>query len=1158
MRISKWIHFAVPVVVCLIMLGIAIPLAAQEYRGRVQGNVTDPTQAAVVAAKVTLKNVNTGIESVRETDAAGFYRFDFVQPGIYTVAVEAAGFNRFVQENVTVVTAGDITVNAPLVVGGVTETVTVSEVVAAVQFNTSTMTTTVQGTMLKDLPVLARNPFTLALLNPAVVNQYWDVSHRNPFYMWSNSGLDVGGSTAGKNDQLLDGVPTGVAARGSYNSPMDAVQEVVVQQNAVDAEYGFSAGGVLNLSMKSGTNDYHGSAYWFGRNPVFNAVVDPITRTESVVKNNIWGGTIGNPIKKNKLFNFFVYEQWRATQPSSNVSTVPTDLERAGDFSQTLTPQGTLRVIYDPFTTVFDPLTSTVTRQPFGGNKIPQQMIDPTGRKIINDLWKPNRAGDDASGVNNFKTAYAWWLHYWNISDRVDYNASDKLRMYWRYSRFETRLDNPNWGGTRAVRSDNGGLMDALNASADAIYMISPSTTLNLRMGVTYAEDDYDSAWAQVGSGVWAELFPTKWYEPVIGVLPGIYYPNFNFSGNGGASSGISGWWLVRERQYNGQANLTHTRGMHNLKFGFQVRHSYGKNGLPGPGGFSFNSVETGSSWIGYNAAQSGSQFATALLGVVSSGNANIVPMWDHHLNQFGFYVQDDIKLTRNVTLNLGGRFEIETAPKDVKDFMFTRYLDLTSPIPELQGVNLPPEVTAITQTQPKFNGAWVFTDAENPRTFPTLYQFLPRIGVAVRLSDKMSFRAGYARYATPIRSVYTEGWDIPKEGYSSSSYTLDPLQGVPRTLISDPFPASNPLRLPTEKSLGRYTQLGTSGHWFNQDTTAPKNDRFNLSIQRQLPMNFLFDGTYFMHIGHNVHDVSMWGSWGNQYAQQMNFMDPNLAYTYKGAVDQAVPNPFYNLLPPDKMPGELRTQEEVSVRQLLRPYPQYMDLYQYLRTGLSNRYYAMQLQVQRPMAQGVALQVGYNYNRELHDEFFNDIDEYNLKLTMLDRRRPRHNLRMAGTWELPFGKGRRYLSGANRALDLLVGGWATAHWLMWQGGELINFQWSAAEVTGDPRENVPEGLWFNPSVFKTLPGYTPRTNPWYYDGLRGPRFWSLDSTVVKYFPVTERVRVELRFEFYNALNHFIPSNPDTGVGSGTMGQSTWVYGGNYGREVQYTARIHF
>ena len=1153
MKILKWLCLCNPSVVFLIIFGSVMPLAAQEYRGRVQGNVTDPSLAAVVAAKVTLTNVNTGLETARETDEAGFYRFDFVQPGSYTVAVEAAGFNRFVQENVTVVTAGDVTVNASLTLGGVTETITVTEAVAAVQFNTSTMTTTVQGSMLKDLPVLARNPFTLALLNPAVVNQYWDVSHRNPFYMWSNSGLDVGGSTGGKNDQLLDGVPTGVAARGSYNSPMDAVQEVVIQQNAVDAEFGFSAGGVLNLSMKSGTNDFHGSAYWFGRNPVFNAVVNPITRTKSVVKNNIWGGTLGNPIKKNKLFNFFVYEQWRATQPSSNVSTVPTDLERTGDFSQTLTPQGALRTIYDPFTTQFDPLTSTVTRQPFAGNKIPSQMIDPTGRKIINDLWKPNQSGDDPSGVNNFKTAYAWWLHYWNISDRVDYNPSDKLRMYFRYSRFETRLDNPNWGGTRAVRSDNGGLMDALNASTDAIYMISPSTTLNLRMGVTYAEDDYDSAWAQVGEGVWAELFPSNWFKPVTQALPGVYYPNFSFTGNGSAAAGIGGWWLVRERQYNGQANLTHTRGMHNLKFGFQVRHSYGKNGQPGPGGFTFNSVETGQSFLGYNASQSGSQFATALLGVVTSGNANIRPMWDHHLNQFGFYVQDDIKLSRNVTLNFGLRYEIETAPKDVSEFMFTRYLDLTNPIPELQGVTLPPEVTAISQTQPKFNGAWVFSDAENPRIFPAVHNVLPRIGIAVRLSDKMSLRAGYARYATPIRSVYGEAWDIPKRGFDQTTSVIGPLQGVPQTLISDPFPATNPLRTPVKKSLGRYTQLGSVGHWFNQDITAPKNDRFNISIQRQLPSSFLFDGTFFMHLGHNVQDNSMWGG---SFNEPVNLMDPNLAYTYKGAVDQAVANPFYQLLPADKMPGELRNQAKVSVRQLLRPYPHYMDLSEYYRKGIANHYYAMQLQLTRPMAQGASLQLGYNYNRELHGEFFNDIDLFNKKTTMIDRRRPRHSLRVAGTWELPFGRGRKYLSGASRALDLIVGGWATSHWLMWQGGTPLTF--GAAEVSGDPRENVPAGRWFNPAVFKVLPAYTPRTNPWYYDGLVGPRFWSLDSTVVKYLPLTERVRLEIRFEFYNMPNHFVPSNPDMGVGRGTMGMSTWVFGGNYGREVQYTARIHF
>ena len=249
---------------------LAVIATAQDFRGRVQGNVTDPSQAAIVGAKVTLRNVNTGIESTKETDASGFYRFDYVQPGAYTVTVEAAGFNKYIRENITVLTTGDVTVSAPMTVGGVAEAVTVTKAVGTIQFNTSTMTTTAVGVMLRDIPVLARNPFTLALLNPAVVNQYWDVSHRNPFYMWSNSGLDVGGSTGGKNDQLLDGVPTGVAARGSYNSPMDAVQEVAVQQNAVDAEFGFSAGGVLNLSMKSGTNDYHGTAYFVGRDPDFN------------------------------------------------------------------------------------------------------------------------------------------------------------------------------------------------------------------------------------------------------------------------------------------------------------------------------------------------------------------------------------------------------------------------------------------------------------------------------------------------------------------------------------------------------------------------------------------------------------------------------------------------------------------------------------------------------------------------------------------------------------------------------------------------------------------------------------------------------------------------------------------------------------------------
>jgi hypothetical protein len=215
-------------------------------------------------------------------------------------------------------------------------------------------------------------------------------------------------------------------------------------------------------------------------------------------------------------------------------------------------------------------------------------------------------------------------------------------------------------------------------------------------------------------------------------------------------------------------------------------------------------------------------------------------------------------------------------------------------------------------------------------------------------------------------------------------------------------------------------------------------------------------------------------------------------------------------------------------------------------------------------MANGLNFLVAYNYNQEFHGQWFNQIDFYNNKITMFDRGYPRHNLRIAGTYELPFGKGRQFLSNIPTALDYIIGGWATSHIWMWRSGNLLSFgnqSWPGdhqAIVTRDPRQNVPSGYYFNPAVFQVAAAYTPRTNPLYYDGLRGPRFWQLDSTLVKYFRVTERIKFELRMVFYNLPNSFMPSDPDTTIASGTMGRSTWVAGGNYGREIQYTGRIHF
>jgi len=360
------------------------PLSAQESRGTIRGEVTDPTHAVVPNAKVTLHNVGTGVELTKQVDTSGFYVFDPVIPGTYRIVVESAGFEKFVQENVVVQTASDITVNAILTIGAVTQTVEVTTNVGQVEFNTSTMSDTVQQSFLKDLPILARNPFTLALLDAGVINEYWDEAHRLPFYMWSDGGLDIGGPTGGKNEQIIDGFRSDMAARGSYNANMDAVQEVVVQQQIPDAEHGWSGGGAVNISTKSGTNDFHGDAYGMWRQPNFNALANRVTRSADIVKQDIYGFTVGNPIIKNKLFNFFGFERWYSTSPETVYETVPTAAEQAGDFSDALQSNGQPRLIYDPLTTQYNAATGTYTRQPFPNNVIPANRIDPVGALAMN------------------------------------------------------------------------------------------------------------------------------------------------------------------------------------------------------------------------------------------------------------------------------------------------------------------------------------------------------------------------------------------------------------------------------------------------------------------------------------------------------------------------------------------------------------------------------------------------------------------------------------------------------------------------------------------------------------------------------------------------------------------------------------------------------
>jgi hypothetical protein len=1126
---------------------------AQDYRAKVQGVVTDSSDAAIPGARITLLNNGTGIAATRVAGPAGAYLIDNVEPGAYTVTAEFDGFSKMVQENVLVQTRADVTANFSLKPGGTVETVTVTASAVALQFNTATRELTIDRKMLMDLPVKARNPFTLALLDPAVVNRY--TSERNPFFMWSSSMMDVGGNTSQKNDLLLDGAPIQVGPKGSYAPPMDAVQEFSVQQNSVDAEFGHSAGGILSVAIKSGTNDIHGTAYYFGRNPALNAVASPITRTRNFIRNHIWGGTAGGPIVKNKMFTFFAYEGWRTKEPKDTLRTMPTDLERVGDFSRSLNRSGGLRTIYDPTTTVLNTATNTATRQPFANNVIPANRIDPTARRIMQDLWGPNGPGDDLAGSNNFKASYPWPMKNWNFSNRTDYNITDNLKVFGRYSQLKTVLDQGNYtpNNSRAMPNDNGGIMDSRNIAGDAVWTASPSTVFNFRASYAGLQDDYAAPEYAVGEKGLAEFWPNNpWYKPYLEDIPAIYYPliQINGLGNGNFSFGKSSYWYQHPYHYAASGKMSHARGSHYLKTGAEYRYHVGDGIYPNLMNFVFAPATTANSNIQPNIAVSGDPWASFLLGAFDDGasNANKIPYQSIRIPFVGVFVHDDWKVTRNITLNLGLRYEWESGPYDTRD-QFTRTLDLSVPNPLMQRnpPNIPADLVALSQ--PKFNGAWVFTDDDNRKAWSTQKNiFLPRAGVAIRINDKTAFNFGFARYVVPISTI-AQSLDRSSyfAGFSATSTPLRANEGRPQAFLSDPFPAGvNPLQPVVGKGFGAYTNVGNAVTIPSQDYNAQTNDRINFTIMREIPGSFKLDATYFMNFGRYVpHGVNL------------NMADPNLSYTYKAQLNTNVPNPFFNYLTPETFPGGQRNQAQVSRGSLLRPYPHYGAITQNNVGDWRSRYQAIQLRAQRSYTAGASILVAYNYNQERTEAYFNDLQQFVDQAFWLGSNNARHRLTTAGTYDFPIGKGRKLGGNMHPVLNGIAGGWQISGIYTYRSGEYLRFP--QADIVGDVAiDNPGPSKWFNTDNVKIPTAFTPRTNPFQYSDVMGPIFWNLDGTLSKSFPIRERFNLEFRFEAYNLTNSLMWANPNMTVGNAQFGRSAAQATGNRGREMQYTLRLKF
>lgn len=1146
---------------------LAVVLSGQDYRGRIQGSVRDSSEAVIPGATVTLLNVNTGISVVRKTNETGHYIFDLVEPGAYSVSVETPGFVKFVQGNVPLAARGDITVDATLKTGDVRETVTVTAEASQVQFSTSKLETTVESQIAEQVPQLYRSPFVLATLDPSVLKDDTNVEY-NPFNSWGPGRMSVGGGANFSNDLQVDGSRVGISVKTGYVPTPDMVQEVNVSQNTVDAEFGHGSGSAISIVTKGGTNQIHGSAYYYGRYPWGDAVSDRQFRTINLDRQQMYGGTLGNRILKNRLFNFVSYEEWTWAQAATPyMATLPTDLERQGNFSQSINGAGAMNLIYDPWSTQTSADGATITRTPFPSNIIPGSRQDPVATKFMGALWKPNGPGQGYDHLNNYVIPLPINYPYKNFADRVDFHVNDKLNITFRAQIFRTPASVGNPTGSPLFDNDRGSQRNGNTYSSTVTY------TLNTRTVISASADYHnfvDASHFATQDAAWtfASVYPnSSFYSPLYAAasIPKLQV-RMSISGDGGRWVNMGpggGYWDQRPSGNGFDIKIARQEGSHYLKAGFETLGTHAPSLLQQSNpGFGFNGDITNSTYVNPNMAVAGNPYAAFLLGAVVPIGAS-ASGWDSNETSmpsliipnnstrfFGGYINDDFKITKNLTLNLGLRYEFEQ-PFSEEQNRLTAPLDLTKPIPELQNIQMPAGVKQFYTGSWILSGAFNFTSSSNPLAWNSDKGTLsPRVGMAYRITDKMSLRAGYGRYVTPwnMDENAVDQFSAPYAGFANYTDAAPTVQGVPQMQLSNPFTSAFPVVPSYGKTYGAYTGIGDNITFINADRPHSYSNRINVSLQRQLPQNIILDATYFFNRTSQINNVNY----------NINQVDPRIALQYGAATNVQVANPFYHLPIPNQSPGSLWNQATVSATTLARMYPQYQTLTEIDGISGGNMiYHSLQIKAVKSFSQGYTLLIAYNYHVQVNQTFYDNVDNYLKNWTSEDSGTPRHRLTASGTWMLPVGKGRKFMPGAPRVLDALIGGWNLAGTATWHAGTLLNF--GGMLVSGDPNISNPgPNGWFTTSVFKQLPAYTRRTNPWYYSNIRGPQYFNIDGTLNKDFSLTERLKFQLHMDAFNAINNMNYNNPNMSVTSSQFGKSTDIYSQDFGRRLQLGLRLQF
>ena len=1158
----------------LLVTGLIILLTArlaggQTFTAGVRGTVRD---ASGLLPGVTVQLVNEANGAMRATASNGVGEFNIaaLPPGTYTIRASLAGFRNYEQHELRLAAQQFVALDVVLEIGSVEETITVSGKPPIVETTNASIGTVLEASVLTTLPSIARNVYMMSVMVPTVVasgNQVFtrlqDLNHP--------SLVSLGGGARRANNYLIDGVPhTDLVNRPSVNPSLEAIDSVNVQLHTYDAEMGRTGGGTYNVASKSGGSTYRGSLWYQWRPSAtvansFFAARGGTPKPESYFHN--FGGGLGGPIGGNRTFFWYSMEGYTSLDSRSSTLRMPTSREKAGDFSRSVNAAGNLVVIYDPLTTRLDPTTGLLIRDPFPGNMIPTNRLNPVAQSIAR--FYPAATRDVSDGSSNFSTTADQTGFAIVANAKIDHRFSDKVSLSGFYSTNKTSRTNENFwergqGASRFADPRDGTLDRSLHLLAvNNTWIPGNSTVLTLRYGSTHLQDDdsttIDFDPASLGFDA-AYLNAAQVRKFPVGLVA-------DYEGFGAVDPTDRIW-----DSWSASGTLSRLLGSHTLKAGidFRLLGVETQSFTGGAGNLRFDRFYTSANPLANGTTASGNALASLLLGYPSGdpGNQSSITR-SSPLNAFvkyyGLYAQDDFRVSPKLTVNFGLRLEHEDGLRE-RDNQLTVAFDRT--------LNPGGAVGGVTINGAPVRGGLVYAGeggANEHQGNPPGLKLSPRIGLVFAFGAKTVLRTGYGVYWAPWNYQPVTGVNYGQVGYVRQTF-ISQGQFVPTVPLENPFPGG--ALPPVGNTLGPLTGVGGQIEFVDQAKGAPWVQQYSADLAHELGNSMSVGVEY---VGATGRSLGLGGS--NDAVLNINQLDPQHLSLGTALLDQ-VPNPFYGL-PAGQ--GFSVASPTVQRRQLLRPFPQFSDILMRQNTSGRSQYHAVIVKGEKRATNGWGGRVNYTYSRLMDNQFgetnfmqpntaeaLNAYDltaEYSLGLIDVP-----HKLAFAPIVELPFGRGKRW--AARGAAAALLGGWTISSVVTLESGFPIavasatnntnlftrmqrpNPTGGVQPLTDGDHESRLVGQWLDPNAYSVPPAFTLGTAPRTDGRVRGPHRNNVDMAVSKNGRLRGRLRSEFRVEAINLTNTVKVIGPIHTAGSSGFGQIRTQSG--FMRIVQFTFRMSF